>query len=242
MSFGYLFDEGSGAVIYGYDKALTLISTATSATISQTASAVNSSIIFTGTYPLGNATDRYSNATGYSWRMNGTSFVFNLLHEFYDTFAVTPVGLGSVNRTDEWMPAGTPFGILATPYIGVYFQYWLRDGIKMGSQNPATIAATGAHTYQALFGTDVYVPSATIPDFASNAFGIAVLLIMLVIGWVIKPRMVGYLILLFGALIGTVLTIGLFGYASAVTGALVLQYVAAFITILLWISPIARSR
>ena len=160
------YDEGSGSVVYGYDDSTALTATPTARLISQTASAVNSSIIFTDTYPLGNSTDRYSNATGYSYRWNSSAaFVMQYLHEVYDIFGVSPSTSGMVNVTTGWYTTLSPFSVLATPYIGSYFQYWERDSVIEGSANPGIVAVTGNHNYTAVFGSKP--PSAIAPSNGS---------------------------------------------------------------------------
>ena len=140
LKLWYGFNEGSGSYVYGYDDATPLTATATARTLSQTASAVNSSIILTDTYPIGNSTDRYSNSTGYSYRWNSSAaFVMQYLHEVYDTFAVSPVGAGSVNQTTGWYTTLTYLGINVTPYMGYSFANYTKNGAYAGNNITETL-------------------------------------------------------------------------------------------------------
>jgi hypothetical protein len=152
------FDEGSGTTVYGYDDNTALTTTPTARLISQTAGGVNSSIIDTNPFPVSNATDKYAATAGFFDRVNtSTPQVLTLTHSVYDTFGVSPSGTGAVNVTNGWVIAGSPFSVLATPYIGQYFQYWQRDGVTEGTGNPGIVAATGTHAYVAVFGPTPYV-------------------------------------------------------------------------------------
>jgi hypothetical protein len=158
QSYYWLMNESSGSVVYGYDDNTALTTTPTARLISQTAGGVNSSIIDTTGFPVSNATDKYTAAAGFFDRVNTTTAqVLNLIHSVYDTFGVSHSETGTVNATNGWMTAGSPFSILATPYIGQYFQYWQRDGVIEGAGNPGIVAATGAHAYVAVFGPTPYV-------------------------------------------------------------------------------------
>jgi hypothetical protein len=161
-------NESSGSVVYGYDDNTALTTTPTARLISQTAGGVNSSIIDTTGFPVSNTTDRYRDVSSPAFfaRVNGTGpLVLTLAHDVYDTFGVSPSGTGMVNVTNGWVIAGSPFSVLATPYIGQYFQYWQRDGVTEGTGNPGIVAATASHAYVAVFGPTPYVvPLTKSPD------------------------------------------------------------------------------
>jgi hypothetical protein len=158
----YPFDEGSGSYVYGYDATANL-APSQSITVSQTSGAVNSSVIITDPTPYQNATDLY-NGTYYSQRSNSTTLNFAFNHYVYETFSVSPAGSGTVNLTTAWYPTLTAFGISATPYIGMYFQYWTRDGVQQGTGNPSTVYPTASHVYAAVFAATPYVaPVSTSP-------------------------------------------------------------------------------
>ena len=89
------FDEGSGSCVYGYDATANL-APSQSLTLSQAASAVNSSVIITGTIPYQNATDLY-NGTYYSQRANSTTLNFAFNHYAWLGISANPGAGGTVN-------------------------------------------------------------------------------------------------------------------------------------------------
>ena len=149
----FKMNEGSGAKVYGYDESATFNthSTPQSLTISQTASAVNSSL-FWSNLPFSNSTDIF-NATSYSWRVNGTSTqTLALNHYIYLTFSVSPSGAGLVNTTAQWRKTLTSITISVTAYPQSYFTGWYSGGTFLSGANPYTYIVT-SKIVTATFGT-----------------------------------------------------------------------------------------
>lgn len=145
-------DEGSSSKVYGYNSIATFNthSTPQTLTISQTASAPNSSLNFYN-LPFSNSTHKY-NDTNYSWRVNNTSTqTLALNHYVYVNFTGVPTAGGLLNQTSRFYKTITSYNILATPYAPYYFLGWYYIGGLITSANPTSFQFTAPVTINGIF-------------------------------------------------------------------------------------------
>lgn len=168
-------NEGSGAVAYGYDaqNAYTASASTKTALISQTASAVNSSIYwsipFNGTGVYDNGTWRWSLAAGNSttWRVNGTTAQTiyllgvneNAIVQYYVTYV--PGSGGTLNQSSGFVNNATVVTVLATPSVGWAFQTFNNNNTGNSTSNPLTFTVTQNVTITAYW-------TSTLITFGSN--------------------------------------------------------------------------
>ena len=148
----YKMDEASGSVVYCKNVQTSFSSgpsVTQSLTISQTTGAVNSSIDFIApTFPYNNGTETWSVAAGNStsWRINGTGTQTLYLNGVGDpiliTFAISPVGGGTVNQTTGSFPLGSVVNVLATPSGGYAFANFTDSLLGNSTNNPYTFTVT----------------------------------------------------------------------------------------------------
>jgi hypothetical protein len=164
------FDEGSGSVVYGYGNLVTLTTTPTATLVSQTASAVNSSIIDTSPFPISNTTDQYTAASGFFDRVNSsTAKVLTLTNNVYLTFAND--GHGVANQTTGWFATLQTVNTLATPNLGYALNEWTNGvGGVIGTKdmNPLSFYVTAYGTIAANFTTPLAATSASTFDLATQ--------------------------------------------------------------------------
>ncbi len=84
------------------------------------------------------------------------------------TTAVSPEGTGSITQSpsEEWLAAGTPVTLIATPNEDYVFSAW--SGDLVGSTSPATFIMDGSKTVTAVFAG---VPRISLSPFPTMSFG-----------------------------------------------------------------------
>jgi hypothetical protein len=192
--FRYWFklDESSGTKAYGYNDidALTTLETPQTLAISQTASAVNSSLIplLTG---LTDYPDKWILANSTHPRINTTTLQTLLFdHYVYLNFLVSPTLSGSFNVTDGYYKTLVEYGILASNSLGYYFKGWYYDGTMSSSENPTSFTPLDNGTLTGVFSstsTSAYSSVETSEPTLFLYLGLIGLFATLLLGWKLHP-------------------------------------------------------